>query len=75
MNLKKNPIIVYIICFLAVFVPGAYVLFGPKLKSKSVEHTEDQQFGIILIGSFPLMIFCIISLVDYYCVSGTSLVR
>jgi hypothetical protein len=67
MNLKKNPIFVYIICLLVVVVPGAYIYYGPKLKSKSKEHKEDQQVGMILIGSFPLMMFCIILLVDYFC--------
>jgi hypothetical protein len=67
MNLKKNPIFVYIICALVVILPGAYIYYGPKLKSKCEGHKADQQAGILLIGSFPLMMFCIILLVDYFC--------
>lgn len=68
MNLKKNPFFVYIICFLVVILPGAYIYYGPKLKSKCKGHKEDQQVGMIVIGSFPFMMFCIILLVDYFCV-------
>ena len=68
MNLKKNPIFVYIICFLVVILPGAYIYYGPKLKSKCAGHKTDQQVSMILIGSFPLMIFFIMTLVDYFCV-------
>jgi hypothetical protein len=65
MNLRKNPAIVYLICFLVVIMPGAFVLFGPELKSKSKEHSCDQKFNILLIGSLPFLFFCIMKIVDY----------
>jgi cytochrome c biogenesis factor len=66
MNLKKYPSLVYLLCFLVVIAPGLFILFTPKLKSKSEGHASDQRFLMILIGSIPFVVFCIIKSVDYF---------
>ena len=67
LKLKKNINWVYFLCFLAVIAPGIFVLLGPKLKTRSEEQTNNRISTIILIGSFPFLIFCIMSLAEYIC--------
>ena len=63
--LKKNPHILYILCIIAVMIPGVYLMFVPKPPARDEEHAAEQQMGIILIGSMPFLMCCLFMVLNY----------